>query len=397
MTTLGDYLKKEGFTVNDSSVPYGRDATWDKVKWIFVHHTADTCDPKQSDARADYIKNAPSDRYPPLSQIMLGRNQKVYVCAKPRSGDAEPGRASHAGEGSYPGIPTNRANEMAIGIEVQCSGAHALSTHADSYATLIDLAASLCRRYGLNETKVIGHKEYSSTGKIDPRDNMDTIRKDVKAALAGGDGDEGDMKHTVGVSDVPAPLEVAEGTQDFVSWRDVDEDDENLFGSVSFIPDRYVDVDTSGYLKLTGPCRIRVCRYSEDGATYEASYTLLDVPSFADTALPPPGTPAAALASEPAHEPRLRDRLFSHPDEHAEGEGVISGAIDVTVGGDVTVTVEDETGDEDSGAEPEIFVNFGAQGGVKEKKRLRIRIDAIYGPVKVTGGRWIIRYRDHIS
>jgi len=63
----------------------------------------------------------------------------------------------------------------------------------------------------------------------------------------------------------------------------------------------------------------------------------------------------------------------------------------------VTVTVEDETGDEDSGAEPEIFVNFGAQGGVKEKKRLRIRIDAIYGPVKVTGGRWIIRYRDHIS
>jgi len=188
VTTLGDYLKKQGFSVNDSDVPYGRDTTWEKVKWLFVHHTADSDDPSQSAARAHYIKTA-SGRYPPLAQIMLGRDQKVYICAKQRSGQAEPGRASHAGEGIYSNssgsIPRDCGNQMSLGIEVQCSGAHPLSHHKDSYATLINLLASLCRRYGLDQARVIGHKEYSSTGKIDPKDDCQQIRRDVKAALAG--------------------------------------------------------------------------------------------------------------------------------------------------------------------------------------------------------------------
>lgn len=185
MTTLGDYLKGKGFRVDDSNVPYGRDTTWDKVKWIFVHHTASTCDASKEASDANYIKTA-SGRYPPLAQIMLGQSGKVWMCSKQRSGQAEPGRASHAGEGVYPGIPRDCGNQMSLGIEVQCSGAHPLANHKDQYAVLIDLIADLCTRFKLDSTKVIGHKEYSSTGKIDPRDNMNAIRADVKAKMGSG-------------------------------------------------------------------------------------------------------------------------------------------------------------------------------------------------------------------
>jgi hypothetical protein len=321
MTTLGDYLRDEGFKVNESNVPSGRDAAWDRVKWIFVHHTADSCDPKQAASRASYIKTA-SGRYPPLAQLMLGRDQVVYVCCKPRSGDHEPGRASHAGEGDYPGIPTDRGNEVALGVEVQCSGAHKISTHADSYASLIELAASLCRRYGLSSDKVIGHKEYSSTGKIDPRDSMDAIRADVRQALA---GDDGEMKHTIAVTDLDQPLVLAAGATGFVDFRDVDEDDEGLYGDLSIIPDRYIDLDTSGWLHVSGPCQIRVARWSEDGADYETSYSIQDVRA------------------------------------------------------------------------PGGYVTFQGSGGLKEGKRLRIQINAGEGQVTVADGRWITRYRDHVS
>jgi len=223
MTTLGNYLKGKGFKVDDSNVPYGRDTTWDKVKWIFVHHTASTCNASKESADANYIRTA-SGRYPPLAQIMLGQSGKVWMCSKQRGGQAEPGRASHAGEGSYPGIPTDCGNQMSLGIEVQCSGAHPLANHKDQYAVLIDLIADLCKRYGLDSTKVIGHKEYSSTGKIDPRDSMNTIRADVKAQMGSAQqpNEEDPLIAVVllkSSTDQPIPADP--------SWNNIDFDSEN--------------------------------------------------------------------------------------------------------------------------------------------------------------------------
>jgi hypothetical protein len=190
MTTLGDYLKGKGFQVDDSSVPYGREAAWDKVRWLFVHHTAGSEASGSEAGQANYIKTA-SGRYPPLAQLMLGQSGKVWVCSKQRSGQKEPGRASHAGEGSYPGIPKDTANEVSLGVEVHCDGSHPLRTHGSQYEVLIRLLSDLCSRYGLTSANVVGHKEYSSTGKIDPRDNMDTIRRDVSDRMK-GDADTGD-------------------------------------------------------------------------------------------------------------------------------------------------------------------------------------------------------------
>jgi N-acetylmuramoyl-L-alanine amidase len=179
-TTLGSFLKAQGHTVVDTDVPYGRDSAWTGVKYILVHHTASP-DTGLEATIAHFVRTGGS--YPPLSQIMLGQSGKVWMCSKQRTGQAEPGRANHAGKGSWPGVPTDRMNEFSLGIECQASGKYPLSDYPVMYKTLIKLIADLCRRYNLDETKVLGHKEWSTTGKIDPRDDMAKIRADVKAAL----------------------------------------------------------------------------------------------------------------------------------------------------------------------------------------------------------------------
>lgn len=181
-TTLGRYLRSKGFVVDETNVPYGRKSQWSKVKWIVIHHTASATCTGNETGNANWIKYHGS--YPPLAQIMLGGSGKVWLCSKQRVGQSEPGRASHAGFGVYPGIPRNTLNTCSLGIEVQCTGKHKLSTHVRQYETLIKLTAQLCKRYGITEKNVIGHKEWSTTGKKDPLDNMTTFRADVKAALA---------------------------------------------------------------------------------------------------------------------------------------------------------------------------------------------------------------------
>ena len=180
-TALGKYIKSKGHKVNDSNVPYGRDSAWTGVVYILVHHTASS-DTGSEQQIADFVKTG--GQYPPLSQIMLGQSGTVWITTKPRAGDAEPGRATHAGKGSWPGVPKDRMNEYSLGIECQAKGDKPLSAYPTMYKALIKLIADLCKRYDVPVKNVIGHKEWSSTGKIDPRDSMDKIRADVKKALA---------------------------------------------------------------------------------------------------------------------------------------------------------------------------------------------------------------------
>jgi hypothetical protein len=180
MSSLGEYLAGQGFTVDDNPV-YGRTTTWRGVKWLMVHHYAGS---EMASAAAGEARRAKEGfSAAPICQLYLDLTGKVWVISKERPGQESPGRASHAGTGSYPGIEDNKGNEVALGIECQCSGQHPLSTHSVEYEALIRLLAVLCRRYGLDASKVIGHKEYTSR-KVDPRDDMDVIRRDVAAELA---------------------------------------------------------------------------------------------------------------------------------------------------------------------------------------------------------------------
>lgn len=185
MTTLGAWLKAQGFAVDDNDVPLGRTSTWKGVSFLLVHHTASS-DNGPEQHIANYVRKGNSGTYPPLAQIMLGRSGKVWMCSRERPGQPDPGRASHAGNGSGYGVAKDSMNEHSIGIEVQCDGSHKLATHAGQYATLIDLLAALCRRYSVPVANVIGHKEWSTTGKVDPRDDMNVIRADVAKKLRKG-------------------------------------------------------------------------------------------------------------------------------------------------------------------------------------------------------------------
>jgi len=182
VSTLGAWLKDQGFKVNDDDVPYGRDSTWYGVDWVLVHHTVSDDDGSESSI-AGQVRTGGPGTYPPLAQIMLGQSGTVWMCSKERSGQSDPGRASHAGNGAGYGVPVDSMNAYSLGIECQCDGSHKLATHGTLYKTLIELCAALCRRYGLPADHVIGHKEWSSTGKVDPRDDMDVIRADVARAL----------------------------------------------------------------------------------------------------------------------------------------------------------------------------------------------------------------------
>lgn len=185
MTTLGSWLKGQGFTVDDNNVPYGRESTWRGVDFLMVHHTVSDCDGSEQ-SMADYCRYGGSGTYPPLCQIMLGHSGKVWMTCKERSGQADPGRASHAGSGSGYGIPNDTMNERCLGIECQCDGTHKIATHTTQYTALIRLLAALCRKYDVPVKNVIGHKEWSSTGKVDPKDDMNVIRADVEYELGGG-------------------------------------------------------------------------------------------------------------------------------------------------------------------------------------------------------------------
>jgi hypothetical protein len=182
MTTLGAWLKGQGFSVDDENVPLGRESEWHGVDFLLVHHTVSDCDGSE-ESIADYCKYGASGTYPPLCQIVLGHSGKAWITCQQRSGQAEPGRASHAGSGNGYGVPTDSMNAYSLGIECQCDGSHKLATHGTQYTALIRLLAALSRRYDVPIDHIIGHKEWSSTGKVDPKDDMDDIRADVAAEL----------------------------------------------------------------------------------------------------------------------------------------------------------------------------------------------------------------------
>lgn len=186
MSVLGAFLADAGFTVDDKPVR-GRTSTWRGVQWIMVHHYGGSEDPAAAPGEAQYVKTA-SGRYPPLCQLYLDLTSKVWIISKELVGQQAPGRASHAGTGVYPGIERDRGNEVSLGIEVQCSGTHPLAKHGDMYRSLIRLIVALLRYYNLTPDRVIGHKEYNP-GKIDPLDNMNTLRADVRALWEAGDED----------------------------------------------------------------------------------------------------------------------------------------------------------------------------------------------------------------
>ncbi|WP_228822436.1 peptidoglycan recognition protein family protein [Nocardia farcinica] len=168
---LPDVLRAEGLSVVE--YPGWRDrghGDFGEIWGVIAHHTG---------------SNPPSNnpghiaQHPQLglaSQLHLSRDGVYTVCGA--------GIAWHAGDGSYPGLPTDDANRFTIGIEAENNGTEGWSPR--QYTAYVKGVAAILRKLGHNSSRVIGHKEWAgaSQGKWDPGGmDMNRFRRDVQAQI----------------------------------------------------------------------------------------------------------------------------------------------------------------------------------------------------------------------
>lgn len=113
----------------------------------------------------------------PLAQIGLSRKGHVYIVAA--------GRANHAGRARASGtVAAGDGNELYAGIEAFNNGVGEPWPKVQ-YDAYVLLAAVLSVKVTGNSAQTVrGHKETSTTGKIDPTFNMDIFRERVAAAMS---------------------------------------------------------------------------------------------------------------------------------------------------------------------------------------------------------------------
>ncbi|UXE04993.1 lysin A [Gordonia phage Lton] len=117
----------------------------------FMHHTGSFGETPRGIAQHSSLGLA--------SQLHLAANGVVTLCGV--------GVAWHAGTGSWPGIPANNGNAVAIGIEAAHNGTAAWSEA--QYGAYLKVVRAINKRLGNPWNKVVAHKEYGAIqGKWDP-------------------------------------------------------------------------------------------------------------------------------------------------------------------------------------------------------------------------------------
>lgn len=172
---LADVLRAAGLVVDE--YPGWRDrghGDFGPTIWgVFMHHTGSE---PPSDNPA-YIADHPQLGL--CSQLHLNRKGEYTVVGA--------GIAYHAGAGSYPGLPTDNANQVTIGIEAENNGTEGWTpVQYDAYVRGV---AAILSHLGQPYTHAIGHKEYAgaSQGKWDPGAmDMNRARADIRALMSGG-------------------------------------------------------------------------------------------------------------------------------------------------------------------------------------------------------------------
>lgn len=162
------------------------------------------------------------------SQLYLSRDGEYTICGA--------GVAWHAGEGSYPGLPDDAANQYTIGIEAanDGGGTPGLPHRYDDvwsdaqYNAYVRGVAAILEHLGQPTGHAIGHKEWAGTeqGKWDPGAiDMDIFRADVQRVRDGGELGEGDMSaediaKAVWAAQVPKPGGKTEQAGVLLGWVD---------------------------------------------------------------------------------------------------------------------------------------------------------------------------------
>lgn len=164
---LPDLLRAWGVRVEEFGGWRGRGQGDFSAIWgTMAHHTGDNNTP------VSIIAYGHSALRGLLSQIHLARNGVATMCGA--------GHAYHAGVGSWPGIATNAANQVTIGIEAVSNGT--TPWPREQYEAYVRICAAISWYLGHSSLRVIGHKEWGAVqGKWDPGGiDMNAFRRDVQ-------------------------------------------------------------------------------------------------------------------------------------------------------------------------------------------------------------------------
>lgn len=180
-TDLAVHLRKWGLKVQEVPGWQNRSSNWSKsfdARGVVCHHTAGPTTGNYPSY--NIVVNGRSDLTGPLSQFGLGRDGTVILIGGHR--------ANHAGTGGpLVGIPLDSANAYMWGIEAENSGSQAWpAVQLQAYYRLCAALAAYPKA-SFPVSRVIGHKEWAPTRKIDPGGiNMATFRTNVQKALNAG-------------------------------------------------------------------------------------------------------------------------------------------------------------------------------------------------------------------
>src|SRR5262245_16313188 len=144
---------------------------------VLWHHTAGaTTSPSNPHPSLSVVINGRPDLAGPLAQALVDYNGVFHVISA--------GRCNHAGTARASGpIPAGDGNTMLIGWEIDYNGV-SQSMSAAQYNASLKATAAVLRRLGRDASYARGHRETSTTGKIDPSFvDLNVMRADVAALL----------------------------------------------------------------------------------------------------------------------------------------------------------------------------------------------------------------------
>ena len=146
---------------------------------VLWHHTAATSSATNPHPALNVCINGRSDLPGPLCQALVDYHGVFHVISA--------GRCNHAGTARASGpIPAGDGNTMLIGWEIDYNGVNQEMTAAQYNASVAATAAVLTR-LGRDSSYARGHRETSTTGKIDPSFiDLNVMRADVAAKMSGG-------------------------------------------------------------------------------------------------------------------------------------------------------------------------------------------------------------------
>lgn len=206
LTWLADVARGAGLRVSECAGWRTRGRDYGSPQVVVCHHTGES--PHSGDAGGlGTVVRGRADLPGPIANYYLSRSGIVYVVAAGVANNAGKGNARRAGHPEWSG------NSRTIGIEAANSGKEPWPTA--QYTAYVALAAAVCRRMGWGVSRVVAHKEWSTTGKPDPSFGMDVFRANVARAINTGTPNPGEGE----LSTQDANRVIAEGYKHYLLLR----------------------------------------------------------------------------------------------------------------------------------------------------------------------------------